>query len=67
MENLYINARRYGYTPQQAGETLTVGELMEILRNYDEGTPVYISNDNGYTYGYLEESDVSTDGEHFNI
>lgn len=49
--NLTIEALREGYSLQQAGKTMTVGELVEYLNQYDDDTPVYISNDNGYTYG----------------
>lgn len=41
---------------------MTVGELIEFLGNYDEDTPVYLSFDNGYTYGGITESRFE---EHF--
>ena len=58
MEKLFFNGNRNGYTPEQCGHTLTVGELREILAEYDEDTPIYLNNDNGYTYGSLLESDI---------
>ena len=53
--NLTLEARREGYSLNQVGTTMTVGELIEFLQNYPEETPVYISNDNGYTYGPIRE------------
>lgn len=54
---LYINGNRNGYSPEQCGRTMTVGELIEFLSEYDENRPVYLSNDNGYTYGSIGELD----------
>lgn len=51
MTNVYIDSRRDGYSPRQCHDTMTVGELIDILSQYDEDQPVYIRNDNGYTYG----------------
>ncbi|MEE0412186.1 MAG: hypothetical protein UD273_04945 [Gemmiger sp.] len=34
---------------------MTVGELVAHLQDYDPDTPVYLSFDNGYTYGGLDE------------
>ena len=56
--NLTIEAHREGYSLQQCGCTLTAGELIEILDRYPEDTPVYISNDNGYTYGPIRANDI---------
>lgn len=55
MEKLIITARRNGYSTRQCGRTLTVGELKELLENYDEETPIFLSHDNGYTYGSVRE------------
>ena len=65
MENLKltITAHRNGYTPKQCGKTLTVGELIEALQNYDEDLPVYLSHDNGYTFGSISENDLNEDDE----
>lgn len=54
MKALYIEGRRDGYSPTQIRETMTVGELMAYLEQFDEDTPVYIQNDNGYTYGSID-------------
>lgn len=58
MKALFINGKRNGYDPKQCGRTLTVGELIEILNNYDSDRPVYLRNDNGYTYGSIREYDI---------
>ena len=53
---LFIEGRRDGYTPKQCEATMTVGELIEKLSEYDEDTLVYLNNDNGYTYGSITNS-----------
>ena len=58
MNALYIEGRRSGYAPGDCGKTLTVGELIEILSDFDEDLPVYLRNDNGYTYGSITERDI---------
>lgn len=54
MKALYIEGRRNGYSPEQCGNTMTVADLMAYLEQFDEDTPVYIQNDNGYTYGSID-------------
>lgn len=63
MEKLYINGNRNGYSVEQCGKTLTVGELIEILEAYDEDTPIYLRNDNGYTYGNITQYDIYSESE----
>lgn len=58
MNAVYINGNRNGYDPKQCGGTMTVGELIELLQQFDEDTPVYLKNDNGYTYGSINEWDI---------
>lgn len=60
-EVIIINAQRNGYSPSQTGQTLTAAELIEILQEYDENTPIFLSHDNGYTYGSIRERDISLD------
>lgn len=60
-EVVYLNTHRTGYSAASCGETLTVEELIEILEQYEPGTPVYFNNDNGYTYGNISEDDISID------
>lgn len=63
MNNLYIDAHRNGYSPDQCGRTLTVGELIDLLSDFDEDMLVYLRNDNGYTYGSITERDLQTSGD----
>lgn len=58
MTKLFINGKRNGYSTEQCGKTLTAGELIEILQDLDEDTPIYIKNDNGYTYGSITSDDI---------
>ena len=51
MKSLIYSTFREGYGPDQVRKTMTVGELIALLEDYDEDTPVYLSFDNGYTYG----------------
>lgn len=61
-EKIILNVHRDGYGTDQIDETLTVGELIEILSEYDEDIPVYFGNDprsyGWYTYGGLRSHDV---------
>ena len=50
---LTIDGRREGYAPDQISHTMTVGELINFLSDYDEDTLIMINNDNGYTYGSI--------------
>ena len=54
-----IEANRTGYSPEQCGHTVTIGDLIDYLSQYDEETPIYISNDNGYTYGAIRAYDIN--------
>ena len=60
---LLIEARRQGYATDQVGSTMTVEELIELLEGYEGDTPVYISNDEGYTYGALKHWDIREEYE----
>lgn len=59
MNVLTIEAHRDGYSVDQVYETITVGDLIYFLEDYLDDTPVYISNDRGYTYGGISEDDLS--------
>lgn len=65
MENkkVFITGKRNGYSTEQCGKTLTVGELIELLQDFDENSPVYLINDNGYTYGNITNWDINEDEE----
>lgn len=56
-----LNTMREGYGIDQVRETMTVGELMNFLAQYDEDTPVFLSFDNGYTYGGITEQRFEED------
>ena len=58
MKALYIEGKRNGYGPDSCGRTLTVGELIALLSEFDEDRLVYLRNDNGYTYGSITEMDL---------
>ena len=58
MKYLKICGIRDGYSPSQCDYTMTVGELISHLENFDSDLPVYLNNDNGYTYGYVSEDTV---------
>lgn len=57
MKQVLIRAKRNGYGTDQCGHTMTVGELIDFLNQFDEDTPVYLSHDNGYTFGSITEYD----------
>lgn len=63
MKALYINTNHTGYSPEQCGRTMTVGDLVDLLSEFDENTRVYFRNDGGYTYGCIAYSDVSEEVE----
>ena len=64
---LFINAHRAGYAPEQIRHTMTVGELIAALEEFDEDTPVFLKHDGGYTYGgitpYCFEEDTPEEEE----
>lgn len=59
MKALFIDGKRNGYGIDQCGRTLTVGELIALLEEYDDDRPVYLRNDNGYTYGSITKRDIT--------
>ena len=67
MKKVFIDSKRNGYSPEQCGKTMTVGELMALLDEFDEDSEIYIRNDNGYTYGSItrrdfDEEEIGMDG-----
>lgn len=56
-----IEAKREGYSIDQVSNTMTVGELIAYLEQFDENDKVYLSHDNGYTYGGIHENDIDED------
>lgn len=61
-----INTGRDGYTTEQCGKTMTVGELIEALSEFDEDTEVYLKNDNGYTYGRITNGRIELEDVEYN-
>lgn len=55
---VFIDGRRDGYSPDQCGKTMTVGELIAYLEDLDEDAEVYLKNDNGYTYGRITANSI---------
>ena len=59
---IYLEGRKNGYSAEQCGETFTVKELIEFLKNnFDEDDKIYLKNDNGYTYGNIDYFSFSTE------
>ena len=58
MKFLSIEGNRNCYSPEQVS-TITVRELKDILEWYDDDLPVYLRNDNGYTYVSISRSSKS--------
>jgi hypothetical protein len=61
MEKLIYSTFREGYGIDQVNRTMTAGELINFLAQYDEDTPIYLSFDNGYTYGGITEERFEED------
>lgn len=55
---IVFDARREGYGIDQiADRAITVGELKELLEDWDDDTLFVLSHDNGYTYGSISKWD----------
>ena len=63
MSYITLETKREGYAPDQCGSTMTVGELIQYLSQFDENSKIYFSNDNGYTYGSLKDYQIQEDYE----
>ena len=66
MDKLIFDTFREGYGTDQVKKTMTVGELIGFLSDFDEDTPIYLGFDNRYTYGgiregMIEETEVDED------
>lgn len=54
-----MNTTRTHYSKKEAAnDSLTVGELINILKGFNPNAPIIYSNDNGYTYGTIDEYHV---------
>ena len=58
MDKLIIEAKREAYSTKDIYRTMTVAELKQVLDRYDDDTPIYLSHDNGYTFGGISEYDI---------
>lgn len=56
---VFLDTNRAGYSLEQCGHTMTVGDLMDLLSEFDEESRVYFRNDGGYTYGCITYSEVT--------
>lgn len=52
-KEILLEATRNGYSTYGCGDTLTIGQLIELLQQYDKDTLVYFSHDYGNSYGSL--------------
>ena len=60
MKRLIVQALRESYGKNDV-DTLTVGELIELLQDYDDDLPIVFSHDNGYTYGGIRKELIEED------
>ena len=58
MVKLIIEANREGYATDQIRKTMTVGDLISMLEQYDEDTPVYLGHD-PQSYGWYTYSGIT--------
>lgn len=60
---VFIEGRRNGYGTDQIRNTMTVGELIAYLQDFDEDAKIYLKNDNGYTFGSITQSSFEEEWE----
>lgn len=54
---LIFGCENTGYSIDQVGYAITVGELMQILSDYDDDDQIILAFDGGYTYGTITAAD----------
>ena len=55
-----LETNRDAYSIKDTAEaSISVGELIDLLRGYDSDMKVVFSNDNGYTYGVIGENSIA--------
>ena len=52
---LIMDAERDGYTVNQVGDTMTVGDLRNFLNSYPDDMPLFLGFDHRYIYGGIQE------------
>lgn len=56
---LFIEGIHNGHNPVQCGSTMTIRDLIDWLEEtasvLGDDAPVYLRNDNGYTYGSIND------------
>ena len=57
-----INAMREVYSKEDV-KTMTVGELIDFLSQFNEDDKIILSHDNGYTFGGIRENLFEEDFE----
>lgn len=50
-----IEGRREGYAPDQIRHTMTVGDLINYLEQFESSSLVMIQTDHGYMFGSIDE------------
>ena len=55
MDKLIIITSKDAYSTEDIYNTMTVGDLKSFLNDMEDDTPIYLSFDNGYTYGALRD------------
>ena len=62
-----INANRQGYGTDQIRDTMTVGDLIDALSEFDPEARIMVGNDRQsygwYTYGGITIRDIEESGE----
>lgn len=53
--SVIIATSRDAYSIADIRRTMTVADFIACLEQFDEDAPVYLSFDNGYTYGGITE------------
>lgn len=55
-----VEAQRNAYSADKAADSsMTVGELISELNQFDDSAKVILSHDNGYTYGSISAHDIT--------
>lgn len=55
---VFVKTCREGYSTDQIGYTMTVGDMIDFLRRFDKDAKIYLDNDNGYTYGGVKDYNI---------